>query len=262
MNHEIVDMRNIKEFRGVSFSKFKKTDVQKQFVQSILDSNIEPACFWSCELICAGHFKDLWDSIIFVFVKHIQIANPKMAVYLDKRLTSFIDILNNGYADNELSLRNNDKIRKMFAEITSILSLSKKSHPYEEIKIKKAELTEYKLKAPDLSFATTFKNDPKQLFVPYNELMYALGEKNEIDACYWISWLIEYDCYCRTNKTILNIERRTFLKNLNLNVVWMIWDALLEKSKTDITKKIMQSLLNIFAKKYSISENKKKIFIF
>jgi hypothetical protein len=259
---EINDIREIKDFRGVSFSKFKKIDVQKQFIKSVLDSAIEPACYWGCELICSGHFKDLWDSIILVFAKHIHSANPKLAVYLDRRLNGFVDILNNGYVSNELRLRNNEKIRKMFAEVISIITFSKKSHPYEEIKIK----IEYeaKLKAPDLSFAICFKNDPKQLFVPLNEFVYALKTKNIFDACYWITWFIEYDCHCRSRKTPLVVERRTFLKNLNQNVVWMLWDVILEYSKNSetIVVTIIRSLLNIFAKKYSIAENKKKMFIF
>ena len=94
---EINDIRDIKDFKGISFSKFKKTDVQKQFINSVLDSSIEPACYWGAELICAGHFKDLWDSIILIFAKHIHGANPKLAVYLDRRLMGFIEILNNGY---------------------------------------------------------------------------------------------------------------------------------------------------------------------
>jgi hypothetical protein len=259
---EINDKRDIKDFRGISFSKFKKTDVQKQFINSVLDSSIEPACYWGAELICAGHFKDLWDSIILIFAKHIHGANPKLAVYLDRRLMGFIEILNNGYLSNELRMRNNEKIRKLFAEIISIITFSKKNHPFEEIKIKKTELTELKLKAPDLTFATCFKKDPKQLFLPLNEFAYALKTKNIYDACYWITWFIEYDCHCR--KTPLIIERRTFLKNLNQNIAWMLWDTILEESKNadNIVMTIIKSLLNLFAKKYSISENKKKMFIF
>jgi hypothetical protein len=263
--YEINDIRDIKDFKGVSFSKFKKSDVQKQFIQSVLDSSIEPACYWGCELICAGHFKDLWDLIILIFSKHIHSSNPKLAVYLDRRLSAFADILNNGYLSNELRMRNNEKIRKMFAEIISIITFAKKNHPFEEIKIKKLELTqETKLKAPDLTFATCFKKDPKQLFVPLNEFAYALKTKNIYDACYWITWFIDYDCHCRSNKTPLLIERRTFLKNLNQNVVWMLWDTILETSKNadNIVITIIKSLLNIFAKKYSVAENKKKIFIF
>ena len=45
------------------------------------------------------------------------------------------EIIENGYIDNELRLRNNIKIRKLFAEIICILCLSPKKHIVQIIKI-------------------------------------------------------------------------------------------------------------------------------
>jgi len=269
MNYEINDIRESKAFKGITFSGFKKIDVQKEYIKCILSSKIEPAFFWACELICAGHFKDLWNLNIYIFIKYIHIGNPKLAVYLDRRLTAFIGIVNNGYQTNELALRNNDKVRKLFAEIICILTSSKQKHPYEEIKITRNELniellTE-KLKSPNLSYGKIcFKDDPKPLFVPYNELLFSLETKNTIDGCFWISWIIEYDCFCRNKKINLNAERRLYVEGKDQqNIIWMIWDAFLyiSKTKEQIVITIVNSLLNIFTKRYSFAENKRKMFI-
>lgn len=266
MNCEINDVRQEQDFKGITFSGFKKTDVQKEYVKSVLSGRIESALFWACELVCAGHLKDLWNLNIFIFTKNIHCGNPKLAVYLDRRLSSFIDIIKNGYEGRELHSRNNSKLRRLFAEIVCVLSLSKKKHPYEEIKIHKNDLMDIteKLVAPKIE-CECFKNDPKQLFLPFNELIYSLKEENTINGCYWVSWIIEYECLCRNKKIKLCAENRNFIKDTKYsnNVIWMIWDAFLftAQSKNLLVNAIVKSLLNIFTKRYSYAENKKKIYL-
>ena len=56
---EINDIRQQVAFKGISFSKYKKTDVKNEFVTNLLNGKIEPACNWAAELVCAGHFLEL-----------------------------------------------------------------------------------------------------------------------------------------------------------------------------------------------------------
>ena len=49
-NTEINDVRTQPNFKGISFSNFKKTDVKKQLMENMKNNKVEPACYWCAEL--------------------------------------------------------------------------------------------------------------------------------------------------------------------------------------------------------------------
>ena len=273
---EINDKRNVKEFRGVTFSTFQKSKVNKELVVCIRSGKVESACYWSAEFICAGHFADLWECIILYVSKYIHLGSPKLPIYIAKRFDDFKTILSNGYIDNEIRMRNNAKIRSIFAEIIAVLCQSRKKHAFEPVKIKKDDEFDIthmatKLKAPNVHYIQDVfrQGDAKELFIALNEFAYhiTMESKNVVTACYWVEWVIEFEGICKRRKEKCECERRAFIPVLDkyqMEPIWLIWEALLkeaDKRKDKIIKKVIESLLIIFSIKFTSGVKKRRRYV-
>tara|TARA_B100000035_G_C21028514_1_gene567259 strand:+ start:204 stop:1247 length:1044 start_codon:yes stop_codon:yes gene_type:complete len=269
----IDDERGIKDFKSISFSGYKRTDVKKELLESLKSSKLEPSCYWSAELICAGHFSDLWNIIIYHYTKTVHLGNPKFILYLEKRIENFRDIVNNGYVDSELSMRNNIKIRTIFAEIISILCLSTQKHSFQQIKLDKEKTFDLsniseRFKAPSTKYGDKVfkKDDPKEIFIAVNELAYHLSNDslNSIESCYWIEWLIEYQHICQKRKKQCICERRSY-EDVNdkfqKDIIWIIWDIFFIINNDNRKKEIIKSLLKLFTLRYTTGCNKSRRYI-
>ena len=269
----INDERSIKDLKTLTLSGYKRTDVKKKLTENIYKVNIEESCYWSAELLCAGHVMDLWELFIGYLGKHIGMANIKLPIYLEKRYCVFRNILAKDSYNSEIELRNNPTIRNLFAEIVCVLALSPKKLSLQKLKINKEEDYDIiniqdRLKAPNTNYSEhIFKEeDSKELNIPINELSYCLlNEKGESDlngACYWIEWIITFDKICKKKKRKLSIQFRDMIPveyKYKNEPIWIIWDTLFYQVKEDkLLLKIMNSLLNLFCINFSITSITKR----
>lgn len=271
----INDIRMPSDFKGVTFSKYKKTEVRDIFMDQMLKGKIEPACNWCAELICAGHFMDVWEILLHYMGKHIHLGNPKLVIYLEMRYQMFRDIMAQSNYINDLQVRNNEKIRKLFAEIVCTMTLSNKKHSFEPIKINREEefdMTQMtdRLKAPHVKFVEPIfrKEDPKELYIAVNEFSYHISSEkpNMIQACYWIEWMVEFDLICKKRKEACFCERRKEMpveNKFQKDIIWILWDSILYygKMKGPYIEKLLTSLLNLFCIKYTTASCKKRRYL-
>ena len=271
---EINDQRKIKDFKGITFSKFKKSEAKKQLINSIRANKVEEACYWSAEYICAGHFLELWEIIFLIMGKHIHLGNPKLPTYINLRLDLFKDILNNGYIDNEIKMRNNSKIRALFAEVMCVLCYSRKKNSFDVPKIEKCEYNviniSHRLNADNVHYGrkTFRKEDPQELFLAINELSWSIEKKNVNinNAIYWIEWILGFESLSKKEKKVTyQCQNRNMpvSSNNQKDIIWMIWDVILGESRKrgQGIKSIVEALLNLFCLKYSQGVKRKRKFL-
>jgi len=275
-NTNINDSRLANDFKGVSFSNYKKTAVRKNLIENIINGRIEPACYWSSELICAGHFMDLWEIILHYVGKHIHIGNPKIVIYLEKRFMLFRNLMETEEFTSEFQLRNHTTIRQLFSEVICTLATSNRKHSFEPIKINRVDefdmtyMTD-RLKAPSVHYAEHIlkRDDPKELFIAINEFSYHLSNDSlsVFNACYWIEWMIEFDLICKKRKQPATCDTRTDIPVENkyqTNIIWIVWDALFKYSDAidnPYITQLLTSLQSIFCIKYTPASNKKRRYL-
>jgi hypothetical protein len=273
---EINDVRGPPQFKGVSFSNYKKTDVRNQLIENIKNGKLEPAAYWCAELVCAGHFQEIWEIVLHYAGKHIHLGNPKIIIYLQMRYEIFRNIMAKGEYLVEHDLRNNATIRRLFAEVVSVLALSPRKHSFEPIKISREsefDMTNMsdKLKAPTVEYISEIMRprDPKEIFIPVNEFSYHVSSdsRSTIEACYWIEWVIEFDAICKKRKVECSCDRRTHVpveNRFQKDIIWILWDAV--KHYVDLTQnpfiqKLYDALLQIFCIKYTTAACKKRRYL-
>jgi hypothetical protein len=272
MSDHINDFRDTTDFKKLTISNYKKTDVIKEFIKSLKETKHESACYWSAELISSGNFIELWETIILYMSKYIHIGNPKLPIYIDSCIDIFKSIITNEQVNDELNLRNNTSIRKLFAEISITLVDSSRKHSFADpMKISPQDFDVStigsKLKAPHINYIKNLfrEGDTKEVYIALNEFYYNITDaKDSIMACYWVEWILEFDVLMRKHKKKNLCERRQYVPvapDEQINMIWMIWDVFFDLAKSPIQKKIMHALLNIFCLKFSKGIPKKRKYI-
>lgn len=255
-----------------SFSGFTRANVKNEFSQCILNDKFDLAIMWAAELLCAGHARDIWDVIFTVMSQNINLGNTKLPIYINIRYQLFGTIMRN--LDNDLDARNNIKIREYLLEVVYIICTSKKRPPLQIVRLPEEafqmQSISVSLQAPSSTYITGIfrTSDPKELFIPTNELGYHLKENNMLKTCYWLEWIIQYQQRCTRNKVICKCATRTIPSYIadkySQDMGWLIWEVIRKESSRrspPLIEKIIEALYELYCIRYTSQSIKKNRFM-
>ena len=121
---EIEDIRSLADFKKHSFGTYQKTKVSTEMEKCITMEKVSKACYWAIQLLLSGVLEPLWNKLMVIASKAINIANPNLPVILANRTRQLRQQL--AGKKNVLLLRNNSVIRTLICDMVSLLSLSRK----------------------------------------------------------------------------------------------------------------------------------------
>jgi hypothetical protein len=264
MEYPIEDARDPTFFKLTTFSKYKRADVKQALLRSLVEGQLEPCCYWTTELVCSGHYSDLWEIVLLFFGKYVHSGNPKLSVYLERRFQVFRDAAR--MEPLELELRNKVVVRQLFSEIMCVLCLSPKRLGLDAVKVKKDELdtSRGRMRATNAEFARPYfkAGDPLELYAALNEIAYSLSADKTMDACYWLEWFMLYES---VKKPAPRGMSRAYVegKRAATEPIWMVWDVLLAfaKDKSVLAEKVARATLGLFCLHYTPAANERRRFL-
>lgn len=261
----IFDTREESDFRGMSFSGFKVSQVAARLQRAYTDKCVEEACFWTAELVAAGHYAKLWEVASVAAASNHATASPRVAILAASHFETFKRLVESGYQGRELELRNNEQIRSMFAELAAVLCTARRQHPTPPVRIRAA--TDFdmatmagRLEAPDTSFASAiFKDgDPKELFVAVNEFSFQLtpDQASSVGGCYWVQWIVAFIRHCSPKGGRMEAHSRELAPVPDAHKrdpIWIVWEVLILRANArgPVAGRAVEALLQLYSIKYT-----------
>ena len=81
----IKDSRIIQEFKTNAFSGPPKSKVSSAMEKCIAEEKLEAANYWAFQLLLSGLSINLWNKLLNISIKQINIANPTLPIFLLNR---------------------------------------------------------------------------------------------------------------------------------------------------------------------------------
>lgn len=271
---KINDKRKVKDFKTVTFCGALKTEVLSALSKSIAEEKLEASNFWAFQLLLSGYVNTLFDKLINITAKQINIGNPKIPTFIlnkKKKLDKILNIHNS--KDYHLVLRNNQDLRHLLVELVSAITLSRKRKLETLPKLKQSDfnIKVFKTKLEsnnnnDIKHILK-ENDPSEIRIAANELLYQLTNRNLNKGLYWLSWILEWEKIHIKKYKIFKVSSRSYEgidSKYSNNIIWLVWDIInfVRKASFDIPfqgLKELDSLWNLYRLDFNLGTRTRKL---
>jgi len=271
---DIHDSRTVADFQKFTFSGHIRSSVLKVIDENIKLGNADYACYWSLEMLCSGLVHSLWNQFFESAAKHIHRAAPNIFLYLVQKYELFSTYEQQYSILQMTNIRNNSDVRELICEVAATLALCRKQKPLSFPKIKPEhdfqQLTiQETLKAPSSEYGRTIAlgEDPMELYVPLNELVYCLRPETRdiMRALYWCAWILKYASIKKKEKqeVLCAYRGNQFVEDkFGRHPIWMIWSAVLDASnkshQSGLLNPYMDALFKIYCLRWNPSNMKSR----
>lgn len=276
------DYRTAADYKLMTYSGYSRAAVNTQLFKQLEHADYETAFYWAAELMCAGHWEDVWFTVLYYISIHVNVGNILLPGYIWMRRCTAKSIVDR--ESGAFAYRNNDDLRILMSEVITVAIMAKQTPPITMLKLKpdielSMNLLSSKLEATaSYTDLVMLSDDTEEIKVPLNEFMYHLGYSDDpsqtlpanrmMQACYWMEWLLLFEQSCRSNKCPLELHSRSFYDvhvHLKSDVVFLIWDVLrfsVDREPDTPTRqskqKTLHYLLQLFCVSYSRTIAKKR----
>lgn len=262
-SQKINDIRKSIDFKKTIIGGFSKTESLSTLTKSIETEQIEKAVYLGLLLFFSGSINQLWNKLIIIAAKNINISNPKLPKFLanrhiqwNKLITEYIGSTSKVDKSNVfLKLRNSCELRNYLCEMIGYLCLSRKVKIDTIPKIKESEfeISNFKkhLEAKDTSYSKniTKENDPSEITIVCNEFAYHLKNRNTNKSLYWLSWMMAWDKINSKKYGKFEVHDRpidSINSKYSKDIVWLIWEVINDIRNSNFNDTINEQIDSLF----------------
>ena len=273
---DIHDPRTVADFQKFTFSGHLRTHVYKVIDENIKLGHADYTCYWVLELLCSGLVHSMWNSLFESSAKHINRAAPNVFLYLVQKYELFSTYEQQYSTLAMTGIRNNSDVRTLVCEVAASVAFCRKNklpvfpkirpeHDFQHLTIQES------LKAPSANYgrSVSLKDDPLEIYVPMNELVYCLRPETRdlTRALYWTSWMLKYASQCKKQNKVdflCNARPNPFVDDAYAhNIIWMLWEVVLKASEDSpqagLLKPYMDALFKLHCLRWTPSVLKSRI---